>query len=483
MTIKKILPIILSGGSGSRLWPLSRADFPKQFLKIDSNDSLTFIQKTVLRFKDNLYFDDPILSCNKEHRFIAAEQMMEININPKCILLEPISRNTAPAIAISAHKACENGDDPNLLILPSDHVIKENKKFLEIVVNAIEYSNKGYLITFGVEPKKPETGYGYIESEQALEYNHFKFEKIIKFIEKPNKDLANKLLLDKKFSWNSGIFLFRARTFLNELKRYSPEIYEYSKNAFEKSKKDLDFLRVDEKIYSECPNISIDKGIMEKTKLAGVVPLDVGWSDIGNWKSLWEISEKDKNLNRISGNVFVNNANNCYLRSEERLLVGLGIENLLVIETRDAVLVANKEDSENVKKIVEQLISNKKDEAKTHEKVFRPWGSYTTVVSGENWKVKRIIVKPGESLSLQKHIHRSEHWIVVSGKANVSINNKTRILKANESTFIPKESKHRLSNNEKIPLILIEIQNGDYLGEDDIIRYEDRYGRTFNLKN
>tara|TARA_Y100000739_G_C20604230_1_gene464661 strand:+ start:1113 stop:2546 length:1434 start_codon:yes stop_codon:yes gene_type:complete len=475
--MNKIFPVILCGGQGSRLWPLSRPSYPKQYLKIDHQNSKTFLQETAKRFNFKNVFTPPLIICNEEHRFLVAEQMREINTKPLSILLEPFGRDTLPAIAISAFKLSEEADDPLMIILPSDHIIKNNKKFIEIILKTAEYADQGNIITFGVNPEYPEAGYGYIQSEKKLNYEVCKPEKISRFIEKPNLNLANKLILDKKFSWNSGIFFFKTSVFLKELKEKCPEIFDICKKSISNKIIDLDFERITKDLFSNCPSISIDKGIMEKTNLGLVVPLNIGWSDAGNWQSLWEISKKDDQNNFISGNVITDKVKNCYLRSEERLLVGIGIENLIIVETNDAILISNKENSQDVKNIFKKMVDDGNKEAKTHKKVYRPWGSYTSIVNGEKWQVKRIIVNPGESLSLQKHFHRTEHWIVVSGIAKVEIEGKKNILTKNQSTYIPKESKHRLSNPGEETLIVIEVQSGEYLGEDDIIRFEDNYGR------
>ncbi len=471
-----ILPVILSGGSGTRLWPLSRASLPKQYLKIDEKEEFTLLQKTLTRLKGIKNLENPIIICNEEQRFIVAEQMRELDIKPKSILLEQIGRNTAPAIALAAIKATNNGEDPLLLILSADHEVKDSKKFIKTIKEGINVAREGRLVTFGVKPKTPETGYGYIESNEKLS-EKIPFSSIKKFIEKPNKDTASRLIKDSHFTWNSGIFLFKASTIISELSRFQPEIIKLCKESLKNDNHDLIFQRIDINFFKACPDISIDTAVMEKTNLGTVFLLNAGWSDIGSWKSVWENSEKDENGNSINGKIIIKDAKNCYLRGKERLLVGIDIENLLVIETSDAVLVANKDSSQKIKDILKQLeISNIK-EGKLNNTSYRPWGNYTSLVQDETWQVKRLEIKSQESISLQLHNFRSEHWIVVSGTAKIEIDDKISILNVNESIYVPLGSKHRLSNPGKIPLILIEIQNGTYLGEDDIIRFADKYGR------
>ena len=476
MNNEAIVPVILCGGSGSRLWPLSRASYPKQYLSIRSEEIISFLQLTANRINKFENINNPILICNEDHRFIVAEQMRKIEIKPESILLEPCGRNTAPAITLSAIKALEKNHDPILIVLPSDHIIKRENKFLDVIKSSLEYARNDKLVTLGIVPNKAETGFGYIEAENILSDEKLKGENIKKFIEKPNLETARKFVLDKRFSWNSGMFIFKASVFIEEIKKFSPDIYKICRQSLDKNLIDLEFQRVDKKIFSLCNNISIDKAIMEKTNNGIVLPLNVGWSDIGSWESMWEISEKDNNGNVFSGKVELENVKNSYLRGEERTIVAIGIKDLVIVETIDAVLVANKNDTQNVKNIVQKLLSEGRSEASTHKTIFRPWGNYTSIAESTNWQVKKIIVNPGQSLSLQLHNHRTEHWIIVSGKALVQIGQK-EILTKNQSTYIPLATKHRLSNPTKEVLILIEVQSGDYLGEDDIIRFHDKYGR------
>ena len=483
MTIDSLIPVILCGGTGTRLWPLSRASYPKQYLALNSNSQKSLLQETQERLCGLEKLKDPILICHEDHRFIVAEQMRQINIDPTAILLEPIGRNTAPAITIAALKATEGGADPMLLILAADHKIPEKAKLQRVIEAGRIEANKGRLVTFGIIPTSPETGYGYIEAISPLSNETLQGSPIARFIEKPNLNTAKQFINDERFTWNSGIFLFKASAIINEMEKLAPEIVRCCRHALEEEMNDLDFQRVEREAFLRCPNVSIDVAVMEKTNLGTVLPLNAGWSDIGNWKTLWDSSEKDDDGNVIEGNVISKDNKNCYLRSENRLIVGLGIENLVVVETNDAILISHKNHAQNVKKIVKQLEEEGRTEAKAHSKIYRPWGHYTTVVEGKRWQVKRIEVKPGATLSLQMHHHRAEHWIVVKGTAIVEINNEQNLLGENQSTYIPLGSKHRLSNPGRMPLVLIEVQSGAYLGEDDIVRFEDQYGRIDKVKS
>ena len=480
MKNKKIQPVILCGGVGSRLWPLSRTSYPKQFLSLNQDSNNTFLQETYERLIGLRNLFDPIIICNEMHRFIVAEQLREKKINASSIFLEPFGKNTAPAVLIAAFKALENDNDANLLVLSADHFIKDKKKFKEVIEFGAEYSQKGNLVTFGVCPDSPETGYGYIKVNSVLDVNVLKGLKIESFVEKPDLQKAKEFLTSKKYLWNSGIFIFKASVIINEVKRLSPEIYSSCLKSFRNATSDLDFLRLNAEQFNNCPNISLDKAVMEKTNLGIVIPMNVGWSDVGNWKSLWSQSKKNSDRNILSGKVITDKVFDSYIMSNSRLVVGLGLENLIIIETNDAILIANKDKSQDIKKIVSILNKKNFEEGRIHKKVFRPWGSYMSIAEDAGWQVKRINVKPGASLSLQKHRFRTEHWIVVSGTAKVQIENNSSILKENESTYIPLGFKHRLSNPGDIPLILIEVQSGSYLGEDDIERFDDYYGRDIS---
>ncbi len=477
MTTNSLIPVILCGGTGTRLWPLSRASYPKQYLALNTNSKQSLLQQTQERLKGLKNLKNPLLLCNEDHRFIVAEQMRQINIKPEAIILEPIGRNTAPAITVAALKATEAGTDPLLLILSADHEIRDEKEFLRVIQAGTKYANAGRLVTFGIVPKSAETGYGYIEAKTQLVNKELVGIPIEKFIEKPKKETAEQLIQDPRFTWNSGMFLFKASVILSELTRLMPDMVNACKQALEEDVADLDFLRLDKKSFMKCPNISIDIAIMEKTQLGTVLPLNAGWNDVGSWNTLWKTAEKNTEGNLISGKVIAENSKNCYLRSENRLIVGLGIEDLIIVETNDAVLVAHRNQAQNIRNIVQKLDQQGRPEGKTHTKIYRPWGHYTSIVTGSRWQIKLIEVKPNASLSLQMHHHRAEHWVIVKGTALIEKDGKKELLSENESTFIPLGCKHRLSNPGKMPLELVEIQSGAYLNEDDIIRFEDSYGR------
>ena len=473
---KRIFPVLLSGGSGTRLWPLSRSSYPKQYLTLNKNSEYSLLQQTYLRLKGIRFLQNPIIICNEEQRFIVAEQMRTINVEPEAIVLEPFGRNTASAIALAALIGIKEKNDPLLLVLASDHKIEKNNKFRETIQEGIVFANKGRLVTFGVVPNKSETGFGYIESVDELSKDN-KSSNIRNFIEKPNKELVKKLIKDKHFTWNSGIFLFRASSIISELRKYQPEIVETCEKCLEKKIEDLTFRRIDNNLFKKSPNISIDIAVMEKTKLGTVLPLDVGWNDLGSWKSIWESSLKDKNNNSLEGKTIIKDVTNSYLKSDTRLLVGLGLNDIAAIDTEDAILIANKNSIDSLKDIISELNQNNYRELKLSNKVHRPWGHYISLMENKNWQAKKIEINPFESISLQMHYHRSEHWVIVSGTAKIEINDKTFILNENESTYVPKGAKHRLSNPLSIPLILVEVQSGTYLGEDDIVRFEDKYKR------
>ena len=480
----KIIPVILAGGTGSRLWPLSRESFPKQFLKLTDEDEFTLLQKTFKRIEGLENLCKPIIICNEEHRFIVGDQMKKIDVDPLSIILEPTRRNTAPAISIAAMKAIEHfkeeNIDPILLILSSDHYIEKIEEFRKSIQKSIELASCGNLIIFGIVPSYPATGYGYIKSQNELQIHSFIPNKVEKFIEKPNLKTAQLLSQDKNYSWNSGMFVFKTSAILNELSKYKPEIIKNCEQCLKKSKLDLDFLRLEKSSFSQCQDISIDVAVFEKTKKAYVIPMDCGWNDIGNWESLWNISKKDLDGNTIQGKVLVKETKTSLIRGEEKLLVCLGLKNLMIIDTKDALLIANKKFSQEIKNVVSNLNTKNFKEGKKHKKIYRPWGFYESISESNSWQIKKIEVNPGESLSLQLHNHRSEHWIVVEGTAKVEVDNEKRILSKNQSIYIPAKSKHRLGNQGPNTLILIEVQTGDYLGEDDIIRFDDNYGRISN---
>ncbi|RKG33163.1 mannose-1-phosphate guanylyltransferase/mannose-6-phosphate isomerase [Acinetobacter guerrae] len=472
---EQILPVIMAGGSGTRLWPLSRTQYPKQFLKL-SPDGYTLLQATLLRLK-NLNCAEPILICNEEHRFLAAEQMREIGISAK-IILEPEGKNTAPAIALAAlyQSECMGNQNVIMLVLAADHVITKQDQLEKSITQAIELAMSNRLVTFGIVPSHAETGYGYIEKGQK-ELNGF----IVKrFVEKPDALTAQEYLDSKQFLWNSGMFMFKADIYLKELQQHAPNIYEKCITSIQgfKADPDLDFIRINKELFRECPSESIDYAVMEKTKDAVVVPLDANWSDVGSWSALWNIQRKDAQNNVIQGDVITVNSQHSYIYSENRLVSLLGVDNLVVIETKDAVLVANKDMVQDIKKIVEILKQQDRTEHFCHREVYRPWGKYDSIDQSERYQVKRITVKPGQKLSIQMHHHRSEHWIVVSGTAKIYKGEKSFLLTENQSTYIPLGEIHALENPGKVVLELIEVQSGSYLGEDDIVRFDDIYGRV-----
>ena len=473
-----IYPVILCGGFGTRLWPLSRKSYPKQFLKLNSKSKSSLLQQTQNRLRKYEQFSKPILICNEEHRFIVAEQMREIDIKPSSIILEPIGRNTAASIVLAALQSLKFNKNSTLLVLSSDHLMSSNDNFDKGLKKAFELAHKNKIVTFGILPSSANTGFGYIQSKQTLNFNSSDGCEINKFIEKPNLTLAKKFLLDKKFSWNSGMFVFKASTIINEMEKFHPEIINCCKKALEFSEIDLDFKRLDKKLFEACPSFSIDVAVMEKTNIGYVVPLNVNWTDIGNWRSLWEYEPKNKEGNVIEGKVFLEKVKESYFNSSSnKLLVGMGVKDLIVVDTDDVTLVSDKNHAQEVKKLVEKIKQQGMIESEIHKRGFRPWGDYLSIASNEKWQVKLINVRSGESLSMQKHQYRAEHWVVVKGLAEVTIEDKKYILKENQSTFIPLGFKHQLSNPGKENLSIIEVQCGSYLGEDDIIRYDDRYGR------
>lgn len=466
-----ILPVIMAGGSGTRLWPLSRGNYPKQFLRLSGE--YTMLQSTINRLS-GLEHLPVMLICNEEHRFIAAEQVRQLAVDHSGIFLEPIGRNTAPAIALAAFKAVEAGLDPLLLVLAADHVIDDITSFQHSVNQAAELAKQDKLVTFGIVGDKPETGYGYIKRGEQYQTGFV----VDGFIEKPGLVTAEQYIASGDYYWNSGMFLFKASRYLNELKTFRPDIYEACKKAMQIQNDDMDFIRVDKTAFEACPDESIDYAVMEKTKDAVVIPMDAGWSDVGGFAALWEVSAKDENGNAFKGDVKAVDTKNTLVFSEDKLVATVGVENLVIVNTKDAVLVAHKNESQKVKVIVQQLKDEQRSEAKLHREVYRPWGKYDSVDCGDRFQVKRITVKPGAKLSVQMHHHRAEHWIVVSGTAKVQIDDSEQFVTENESVYIPITAVHALENPGKVDLELIEVQSGSYLGEDDIVRFEDRYGRV-----
>ena len=469
----KLIPVILSGGSGSRLWPLSRQAYPKQLLALTGPDTL--IQQTVKRVSSLEGATSPLLVCNNEHRFLIAEQLFEAGVTPLDIILEPVKRNTAPAVAVAALRCLEEDPEGLMLVLPADHLLGDLDKFQTAVRHGTGAAMQSQLVTFGIKPSKAETGYGYIKRGNELKENTYKVER---FVEKPDKATAEAYLQSGKYYWNSGMFLFRPSSYLEELERYEPDMLAACRSAYENASKDLDFLRLERESFERSPSNSIDYAVMENTDNAAVVVLDCAWDDIGSWSSLWEVSKKDEVGNVLKGDVITEGVSDSLLLSQKRLLAALGVKDVIVIETSDAVLVADKGRSQDIKRIVKHLKELGREEFLFHSKVYRPWGSYEGLVQGDRFQVKLIIVKPGAKLSVQMHHHRAEHWIIVKGTAKVQRGDETILLTENESTFIPLGTVHSLENPGKIPLELIEVQSGSYLGEDDIVRLEDVYGRT-----
>lgn len=462
-----LIPVIMTGGVGSRLWPLSRASYPKQFVAL--NGEKTLLQQTVDRLK-GLPIESFMTICNEEHRFIVAEQLHAMD-NLGSIILEPIGRNTAPAIALAALTA--EDDNSLLLVLAADHVITDTDAFIEAIKKAMPLAEQGKLVTFGIVPSQAHTGYGYIKAGAALGDSFL----VEEFKEKPDRVIAERYIEKGGYYWNSGMFLFKASKYLEELKTYRSDIYSACSKAVANVTPDFDFIRVDPEAFAECPDDSIDCAVMENTLDAVVVPMDAGWNDIGAWSSLWEVGEKDSDGNVLAGDVILHDTSNSYIRSEDKLVAALGVDDLVIVLTKDALLIAHKDRVQDAKLIVNRLREEGRTEWDIHREVYRPWGKYDSIDMGDRYQVKRITVKPGAKLSVQMHHHRAEHWVVVSGTAKVTNGDKTFLLYENQSTYIPVGVVHALENPEQLPLEIIEIQSGSYLGEDDIVRFEDRYGR------
>ncbi|MEB0979185.1 mannose-1-phosphate guanylyltransferase/mannose-6-phosphate isomerase [Citrobacter portucalensis] len=477
-----LYPVVIAGGSGSRLWPLSRVLFPKQFLKLVGDS--TMLQTTISRL-NGIECENPIVICNEEHRFIVAEQLRQIDKLTKNIILEPKGRNTAPAIALAAFIAQKKKpkDDPLLLVLAADHSINNEKAFRESIVKAIPYATDGKLVTFGIIPNTSHTGYGYIKRSVAVDACKDSLAYYVAdFVEKPNIKTAQEYILSGDYYWNSGMFLFRASKYLNELKKFRPDIYNKCEAAAATASIDMDFVRINDAEFINCPEESIDYAVMEKTKDAVVLPIDIGWNDVGSWSSLWDISQKDSQGNVCHGDVINQDGENSFIYSESSLVATVGISNLVIVQTKDAVLVADRDKVQNVKNIVDSLKQRNRAEYYMHREVYRPWGKYDAIDQGDRYRVKKIIVKPGEGLDLRMHHHRAEHWIVVSGTAKVSLGNEIKLLVSNESIYIPQGANYSLENPGLIPLHLIEVSSGDYLESDDIVRFTDRYNSKQFLK-
>jgi mannose-1-phosphate guanylyltransferase len=469
----QISPVIMCGGSGTRLWPLSRSQFPKQFIPLVNDTSM--LQDTLARLPAK--HQSPVFICNEDHRFLVAQQVKQVNCNNASILLEPEGRNTAPAVALAALNALSKNKEALLLVLAADHVINDTVRFHQAINVAAESAQQGKLVTFGIVPTHPETGYGYIKKGSRLSKDSATCQ-VAQFVEKPNEEVAQSYLASGEYLWNSGMFLFKASRYLEELAKFRPDILAACQEAMTHVEKDLDFIRPDREAFLQCSDESIDYAVMEKTEDAVVVPLDAGWSDVGSYSALWEVCPQDAQQNVLKGDVIAQDTHNSYIHSQNKLIATLGVDNLVIIDTPDAVLIADKNKVQNVKDIVNELKAQQRPETKLHREVYRPWGTFDSVDSGERFQVKRITVNPGAKLSVQMHHHRAEHWIIVSGTAKVTLDDKTLLLSENQSTYIPIGVVHALENPGKLPLEMIEVQSGSYLGEDDIVRFEDRYGRA-----
>ncbi len=466
-----LIPVILSGGAGTRLWPLSREMYPKQLLALTSKR--TMLQDTASRLAGVAGAKPPIVVCNEAHRFTVAEQIRALGSEASAILLEPVGRNTAPAVALAALKAREIDADATLVVAPADHVIRDARAFQAAAEVAMTQAQGGKLVTFGIVAHAPETGYGYIRRGDGTGPAY----PVAQFIEKPPLDVASQFVASGDYYWNSGMFVFKASRYLDELKTFAPDILEAATAAFKAAKIDLDFVRIDKVAFEKCRSESIDYAVMEKTRDAIVLPLDAGWSDVGSWSSLFDALPADEDGNVLQGDVLVHDTHDCYVHSTSRLVTAVGMDDHIIVETKDAVLVAPKERVQDVKELVALLKKSGRPESALHREVFRPWGSYDSIDNGERFQVKRLSVKPGGVLSLQMHHHRAEHWIVVQGTARITCNEKIFLLSENESTYIPVGATHRIENPGKVPLHIVEVQSGSYLGEDDIVRFEDNYGR------
>lgn len=466
-----MIPVVLSGGAGTRLWPLSRSQYPKQFLPLVSEH--TMIQETLLRLCGLPDLQPPIAVCNESHRFMLAEQLQEIGFQPAAIVLEPVGKNTAPAVALAALCAADENDV--LLVLPADHVIADCAPFHAAVAEACRLAEQDFLVTFGIVATTPETGYGYIRAGDRQYGNAYN---VAAFVEKPDLDTAKNYLASGEYFWNSGMFAFKAGRFLRELQKFNPQMLEVCQAAMQQARADLDFIRVDREIFAGCPADSIDYAVMEKTDAAVVIPLAAGWNDVGSWSALWEVTAKDGAGNAIKGDVMTVDTRNSYIHSSNKLVAVIGVDDLIVVETDDAVMIAAKDKVQEVKAIVDQLKAAGRSEAQVHRKVYRPWGHYDLVDAGDRHQTKRIVVKPGAKLSVQKHHHRAEHWVIVKGTALVTKDGEQILVTENESIYMPVGVVHSLENPGVIPLEMVEVQSGSYLGEDDIVRFQDNYGRV-----
>jgi mannose-1-phosphate guanylyltransferase/mannose-6-phosphate isomerase len=472
-----IQPVVLSGGAGTRLWPLSRALYPKQFIRFSEIQAESFLVAALKRLPPAGGFAPPILVCNNDHRFLVQEEAARAGVRPRAIVLEPTARNTAPAVAVAALLAERDDPDAVLAVMPSDHVIRDEPRFAAAVRQAGEIAAAGKLVLFGIEPGTPHTGYGYIRGGAPLEGFPGAFA-VAAFTEKPDLETAAEYLAAGGYSWNSGIFVLGARTFLSELQRFEPTILAAAKAALDGASDDLGFLRLDAGAFAAAPSISIDYAVMERTGLAAVVPIDVGWSDVGSWSSLWELSARDHDGNAVHGDALLEATQNCYVSSQKSLVATMGVENLVIVDTPDALLVADRTKAQDVSKVVARLRTAGRKEHESHVRHYRPWGYFETLNIGPRFQVKLLHVKPGGKLSMQMHHHRSEHWVVVHGTAKVTVGSEERLVHENQSVYIVATQWHRLENPGKTQLELIEVQIGSYLGEDDIVRADDVYNRS-----
>jgi mannose-1-phosphate guanylyltransferase / mannose-6-phosphate isomerase len=478
VSTSSLYPVILSGGSGTRLWPLSRAMYPKQFIRFFSGQNASFLGSTLMRLTAHEGFEQPTLLCNNDHRFLVKEELDRAGISPRAIILEPVARNTAAAIAVAALSVSRDNPAAIMVVMPSDHAIKDETRFTEAVRRAAKVAATGRLVLFGIKPDQAETGYGYIRQGAALEgFNGGAF-KVDSFYEKPNAKTAQEYLAAGNYFWNSGIFVLHARTFLEELGRLEPKILEAARSGLNRASDDLGFVRLDRTSFAQSPNVSIDYAVMEKTSAAAMLPIDVGWSDVGSWSSLWDIAPRDKDNNYVHGEAVLEDTQNCYVHSERGLISTIGVNNLIIVDTPDALLVADKSRTQEVSKIVARLRQSNRKEQEQHLRNYRPWGYFETLNIGPRFQVKLLHVKPGGKLSMQMHHHRSEHWVVVQGTANVVVGDLDKLLRENESVYIFATQWHRLENPGKVPLEIIEVQIGTYLGEDDIVRTDDVYHRA-----
>ncbi len=473
-----IYPVILSGGSGTRLWPLSRAMYPKQFIRFFNGQGMSFLGSTLRRLDAESGFEKPLLMCNNDHRFLVKEEIESSGITPRALILEPVARNTAAALAVAALQIARENPNGVMVVMPSDHVIKDDERFVEAVRRAAVVAATGRLVLFGIKPSEPHTGYGYIRQGGSLAAFSGAAFQVREFVEKPDLKTAERYLADGGYSWNSGIFVLHVRTFIDELARLEPRVLDAARNGLEQAVEDLGFLRLDKTAFSAAPSISVDYAVMEKTELSAMLPIDVGWNDIGSWSSLWDVAPHDKEGNFVNGDAILVDSRNNYVHSEKGLVSTIGVNNLIIVDTPDALLVADKSRAQEVSTIVSKLKRSNRKEQEQHLRNYRPWGFFETLSISGRFQVKLLHVKPGGKLSMQMHHHRSEHWVVVQGTAKVVVGDIEKLVRENESVYIFSTQWHRLENPGKVPLELIEVQIGTYLGEDDIIRTDDVYNRA-----